>query len=151
MSLNLGHAARAIARFNYICGTQIFRKDGRVVWVVTEEAGDATVTRLDKGKLRINLSIEGSTWIRDGKDIPTEENDAEIEGRDLIARIRLWRKTAPFTSGELAAKLLAEGRSKEEGCSSLDTDILSSAPDGLISSAISGRLTPWAVSGWLRE
>lgn len=84
-------------------------------------------------------------------DVQTAENDAETEGRDLLARIYLWKKTTPFTSGELAAKLLAEGRSRKEGCSSLDTDILSSAPDSLINSAIGGRLTPRAVSAWLRE
>ena len=88
--------------------------------------------------------------LTDIHDVQTTENDAETEGCDLLDRLYFWKKDTPFTTGELTAKLLTEGRNRKDGCSSLDTEILSSVPESLITSAVSGKLNPRMVSSWLR-
>ena len=42
-------------------------------------------------------------------EIQTVGNDAEFEGAEVLDRLYAWHELRPFTAGELAARLVAEG------------------------------------------
>ncbi|MCQ2356125.1 MAG: hypothetical protein MJ014_03780 [Methanocorpusculum sp.] len=84
-------------------------------------------------------------------EIQTVGNDAEFEGAEVLDRLYAWHELRPFTAGELAARLVAEGVRWRAGEVSMDQDLLGTVPDAVLSAAVSGRLNARMTAEWLKQ